>query len=65
MSIEIKSGKEILNRFFESVDRVPGVDAQTAEVLKQLYKEGKLKTATHLSNALSELREESYHEYHE
>ena len=53
---EIKSGKEILDEFFENIENLPGVDKTIAEVLKKLYKEEKL-TQTNLSNALFRMRE--------
>ena len=54
---EIKSGKEILDDFFHTVDEIPGVDNKITAVLKELYNEDKL-TTTNLSNALLKLREE-------
>jgi len=58
---EIKSGKEILEDFFSTVDEIPGVDKQIAGVLKELYNEDKL-SHKNLSNALFELREEAKNE---
>lgn len=54
---EIKSGKEILDDFFKTVDEIPGVDKEIAVVLKELYNDDKL-SHKNLSNALFELREE-------
>jgi hypothetical protein len=53
---EIKSGKEILDDFFEKMGEIEGVDPQVAAAIKQLYDDGKL-THTNLSNALAALRE--------
>jgi hypothetical protein len=53
---EIKSGKEILDEFFENVGDIPEVDKTIAAVLKELYREEKL-TQTNLSNALFKMRE--------
>jgi hypothetical protein len=55
---EIKSGKEILDEFFDSVEEIPGVDSTIAAVLKGLYRENKM-TDTNLSNALLKLREDA------
>ena len=33
---EIKSGKEILDDFFHTVDEIPGVDKEITAVLKEL-----------------------------
>ncbi len=56
MEDQIKSGKEILDEFFDQVDKIPGVDQEVAALLKKLYAGNKL-TATNLSNALLKLRE--------
>lgn len=58
---EIKSGKEILDDFFNTVDEIPGVDKEITAVLKELYNEDKL-SHKNLSNALFELREEAKNE---
>jgi hypothetical protein len=58
---EIKSGEEILDDFFNTVDEIPGVDNDIAGVLKELYNEDKL-SHKNLSNALFELREEAKNE---
>jgi hypothetical protein len=56
MESEIKSGKEILDDFFEGVQKIEGVDSQVAAEIKKLYNDGKL-TPINLSNALAALRE--------
>ena len=58
MNDEIKSGKEILEEFFDSVEKIPGVDRDIASTLNQLYRDNKM-TATNLSNALLKLREDA------
>ena len=58
---EIKSGKEILEDFFNTVDEIPGVDKEIAGVLKELYNDDKLSNKN-LSNALFQLREEAKNE---
>lgn len=58
---EIKSGKEILDDFFNTVDEIPGVDKEIAVVLKELYNDDKL-SHKNLSNALFEMREEAENE---
>lgn len=58
MDNEIKSGKEILDDFFDHVDEIPGVDKEITSVLKELYREDKL-TPKNLSNALFKQREDA------
>ncbi len=55
MENEIKSGKEILDDFFNKVEEIPCVDKSIASTLKELYQDKKL-TSTNLSNALFKLR---------
>jgi len=54
---EIKSGKQILDEFFNSLKEIPDVSDDVANVLLELYLSNKL-TAKNLSNALLEIREE-------
>ena len=54
----MKSGKELLDEFFDNIKRLPGVDTTLADKMSELYKAGKL-TNTNISNVLSKLREES------
>ena len=56
MSKEIKSGKEILDEFFEDIKADEELDQGTTEAIINLYKTGKL-TDRNLTNALTELRE--------
>jgi hypothetical protein len=55
MEKKVKSGKEILDDFFENITQIENVDKALAESLTNLYKEGKL-TDTNIKNKLSELR---------
>jgi len=63
MSIQIKSGKEIIDEFFDSIHRIPVVDPKITAILDQHHRNGKF-TATHLSNALFKLREETPDDSH-
>ncbi len=56
MSEEIKSGKEILNAFFEEINSLDDVDKNIIDAITGMYKEGKL-SEKNISNALLELRE--------
>ena len=58
MSNEIKSGKQILDEFFQEIKSLPDVDKNVVNTITDLYEEGKL-TERNLSNALLELREKS------
>jgi len=57
MDKPVKSGKEILDDFFNGILNIPDVDEKLASEIKKLYDEGKL-TKTNLSNKLASLREE-------
>jgi hypothetical protein len=56
MSDEIKSGKEVLDEFFNSIKDDTDLDQETVAELVALYEQNKL-TDKNLSNALAELRE--------
>jgi len=56
MSTEIKSGKEILDEFFEEVKDDDKLEKNTAGAIIDLYNSGKL-TDRNLTNALSDLRD--------
>ena len=56
MENNVKSGQEVLNDFFDTLEEIPNVDKSIAEILKKLYQDGKL-TDTGITNALQELRE--------
>ena len=57
MEESVKSGVEIVNDFFNSIEEIKGVDADIAKMLATLYKEGKL-TDIHVKNELQKLREQ-------
>jgi len=57
MSTEIKSGKEILDEFFEDIKINEKLDQDVATAIVELYESGKL-TDKNLTNTLSELRED-------
>lgn len=52
MNKEVKSGQEILDDFFESIE---GVDSKISEMISKLYKEGTL-TEVKIKNELQQLR---------
>lgn len=56
MTNEVKSGQEILNKFFSQIMNIDGVDKKVVNVVLSLYQNGKL-TNTNLSNELSKIRE--------
>lgn len=57
MEENVKSGEEIVNDFFNSIDKIKGVDANIAKLLVTLYKDGKL-TDINVKNELQKLREQ-------
>jgi predicted fused transcriptional regulator/phosphomethylpyrimidine kinase len=57
MNKKIKSGKEILDNFFDEIELIPNVNQNLANALKVLYQSGKF-TDINLSNKLAELRKE-------
>lgn len=54
----IKTGKEIVDEFFNTIEQIPEADHKIASKLKELYFQNKL-TETNLSNALFKQREDS------
>ncbi|HMR55650.1 MAG TPA: hypothetical protein PKD34_03615 [Candidatus Doudnabacteria bacterium] len=56
MSNKIKSGKEILDDFFSTIQQLDKVDKDIAEILIRLYQQGKL-TDINLKNELQTLRD--------
>lgn len=56
MNEKVISGKEMLDNFFANISNVENVDKSIAEVLSELYSQGKL-SDTNLKNALQNLRE--------
>lgn len=53
----IKSGKEMLDDFFEEIEQMTEINQNLSVILKNLYKDNKF-TNTNISNALSDLRKE-------
>jgi hypothetical protein len=58
MNNEIKSGKQILEEFFQDIKNISEVDENVVNTIIELYKSDKL-TDRNLTNALLELREKS------
>ena len=58
MEENVKSGEEIVNEFFNSIEEIKGVDANIAKMLATLYKEEKL-TDINVKNELQKLREQN------
>jgi hypothetical protein len=56
MSDSIKSGKQILEDFFDSIHQLNDVDKNIVEILVRLYQQGKL-TDVNLKNELQTLRD--------
>ena len=57
MSDKIRSGQEVLDKFFTEIASIEGVDQDVTSIVINLYREGKL-TDTNLSNELARIREE-------
>lgn len=57
MTDRIRSGQEVLVEFFTEIARIEGVDQKVANIVINLYREGKL-TDTNLSNELMGIRQE-------
>ena len=55
MSSEVKSGQEILDDFFETIESIEGVDSKISKMISDLYKEGTL-TEAKIKNELQQLR---------
>ena len=55
MESNVKSGKEILDDFFENNENIPFVDKDIAKMLADLYTQGKL-TDVNVKNELPKLR---------
>jgi hypothetical protein len=52
----VKTGKEILDTFFQSINSIDEIDTKISNALSELYKEGKF-TENNVVNKLKELRE--------
>jgi len=57
MTDQIRSGQEILEKFFTEIASIEGIDNDVANIVINLYREGKLSN-TNLSNELMGIREE-------
>jgi hypothetical protein len=55
MSMKVKSGQEILNDFFETIEAIKNVDPKIAQLIAQLYKGDSL-TDKAIKNGLEQLR---------
>lgn len=56
MEDKVKSGKEILDDFFDGIEEIENVDKDIAKMLSKLYQEDKL-TDTYVKNELQKLRD--------
>ncbi len=55
MSNEVKSGQEILDDFFETLESIKGVDLKISQLITKLYNEDSL-TDRSIKNGLEQLR---------
>jgi DNA polymerase/3'-5' exonuclease PolX len=58
MENKVKSGKEVLDEFFNELSELPNVDKGISNILTDLYKTGKL-SDVNIKNSLLKLREEN------
>ncbi|MDA3907168.1 MAG: hypothetical protein PF484_13940 [Bacteroidales bacterium] len=58
MADKVKSGKEILDDFFNDIEEIENVDTDIAKMLAELYQNDKL-TDTNVKNELQKLRDGS------
>ena len=56
MAEKVKSGKEILDDFFNGIEKIENVDTDIAKMLFELYQNDKL-TDTNVKNELQKLRD--------
>jgi len=56
MEDKVKSGKEVLDDFFDGIERIENVDKDIAKMLSKLYQDDKL-TDTNVKNELQKLRD--------
>ena len=56
MADKVKSGKEILDSFFDNITEIKDVDTDIAKMLSELYQNDKL-TDTNVKNELQKLRD--------
>jgi hypothetical protein len=57
----VKSGKEILDDFFNTITAIEGVDVKIANSLNELYTQGKL-TDKNVVNELQKIRQQNGNE---
>ena len=57
MSDEVKSGQQMLDEFFSELAEMKKVDKEIADIVIELYREGKLSN-TNLSNEFARILEE-------
>jgi len=57
MTARIRSGQEVLEEFFAEIASIDGIDNDVANIVINLYRDGKL-TDTNLSNELARIRQE-------
>jgi len=57
MTERIRSGQEVLDEFFTEIASIEGIDNNVANIVTNLYREGKL-SDTNLSNKLAMIRQE-------
>jgi len=57
MTDRIRSGQEILDEFFTEIANIDGIENDVANIVINLYREGKL-SDTNLSNELTRIRGE-------
>jgi hypothetical protein len=50
----IKTGKEIVDEFFQNISKIPDVDVEIASKIKELYDSAKF-TETNLKNLLDKI----------
>ena len=55
MSNKVKSGQEILDDFFGTIESIEGVDPSISKLISDLYSEGAL-TEARIKNELEQLR---------
>jgi hypothetical protein len=58
MAEKVKSGKEILDDFFNGIEEIENVDTDIAKMLSELYQNDKL-TDTNVKNELQKLRDDN------
>ena len=58
MMEQIKTGKQVIDEFFNELQQLPNVDEKTALIFLTLHRDGKL-TAQNIENDLRKLRDEA------